>query len=46
MAFWLKVRRGSLGESLSHSSSKEGLDEQRKAMVLELYFRKTGRKRR
>ena len=25
MAFWHKVRRGSLGESLSHSSSKEGL---------------------
>ena len=36
---------GSLGESLSHSSSTEGLDEQRQSMALELYYRKAGRKR-
>ena len=34
-----------LGESLSHHSSTEGLDEQRRSMVLELYFRKAGGKR-
>ena len=44
-AFWWKVRCGSLGESLSHHSSKAGLDEQRQSMVLELYCRKAGRKR-
>jgi hypothetical protein len=27
-AFWLEVRHGSLGESLSHHSSTTGLDEQ------------------
>jgi hypothetical protein len=45
MAFWWEVRRGSLGESLSHHSSTVGLDEQRQSMVLELYCRKAGRKR-
>jgi hypothetical protein len=34
-----------LGESLSHRSSTAGLDEQRQSMVLELYWRKAGRKR-
>ena len=45
-AFWWEVRRGSLGESLSHPSSMAGLDEQRQSMVLELYCRKAGRKER
>ena len=40
-----EVRQGSLGESLSHRSSTEGLDEQTLSMVLELYCRKAGRKR-
>jgi hypothetical protein len=44
-AFWREVRWGSLGESLLHRSSTAGLDEQRQSMVLELYCRKTGRKR-
>jgi hypothetical protein len=39
-AFWWEVRCGSLGKSLSHHSSKVGLDEQRQSMVLELYCRK------
>ena len=45
MAFWQEVRRGSLGESVSHCSSMAGLDEQRQSMVLELYCRKAERKR-
>ena len=45
MAFWWEVRHGSLGESPSHHSSKEGLDDQRQSMVLGLYCRKAGRKR-
>ena len=40
-----RVRRASLGESLSHHSSMAGLDEQRQSMVLELYCRKAERKR-
>jgi hypothetical protein len=44
-AFWQEVRHGSLGKSLSHCSSMVHLDEQRQSMVLELYCRKTGRKR-
>jgi hypothetical protein len=44
-AFWWEVRRGSLGESLSHRSSTAGLDEQRQSMVLELYCRKAGGKK-
>jgi hypothetical protein len=44
-AFWLEVRHGSLGESLSHRSSTEGLVKQRQSMILELYCRKAGRKR-
>jgi hypothetical protein len=46
MAFWQEVRGDSLGESLSHRSSMAGLDEQRQSMVLELYCRKAGRKRK
>lgn len=42
MAFWWEVRRGSLGESLSHHSSTVGLDGQRQSMVLKLYYRKAG----
>ena len=38
-------RLGSLGESLSHRSSTAGLDDQRQSMVLELYYRKAGRRR-
>jgi hypothetical protein len=44
-AFQLEVRHHSLGESLFHHSSMEGLDEQRRSTVLELYCRKTERKR-
>jgi hypothetical protein len=44
-AFWLEVRCCSLEESLSHCSSTACLDEQRQSIVLELYCRKTGRKR-
>jgi hypothetical protein len=44
-AFLQEVRWGSLRESLSHCSSKAGLDEQRQSMVLELYCRKAERKR-
>jgi hypothetical protein len=44
-AFHLESRNGSLGESLSHPPSAVGLDEQRHPMVLELYYRKAGRKR-
>ena len=44
-AFHLESRNGSLGESLSHPPSAVGLDEQRHSMVLELYYRKAGRKR-
>jgi hypothetical protein len=44
-AFWWEVRRGSLGESLSHRSSTAGIDEQRQSMILELYCRKAERKR-
>ena len=40
------VRRGSLEESLSHRPSTAGLDEQRQSMVLELYYRKAGEKRK
>ena len=40
-----EVKRGSLGESLSHCSSTVGLDKQRQSVVLELYCRKTERKR-
>ena len=39
------IRKGSLGESLSHCPSTVGLDEQRQSMVLELYCRKAGGKR-
>jgi hypothetical protein len=35
-----------LGESLSHHPCTAGLDEQRQSMVLELYCRKAGRKRK
>jgi hypothetical protein len=45
-AFLLEVRHGSLGESLSRRSSTAGLDEQRQSMVLELYCRKAGRRRK
>jgi hypothetical protein len=45
MAFWREVRRGSLGESLSHPSSTVGLDDQRQSRVLELYCRKAGERR-
>jgi hypothetical protein len=45
MAAVQEVRRGSLGESLSHHSSLVGLNEQRQSMVLELYCRKAGGKR-
>jgi hypothetical protein len=45
MAFWLEVRRGSLGESPSYHSSMAGLSDQRQTMVLELYCRKAERKR-
>jgi hypothetical protein len=41
-AFWQEARCGSLGESLSHSSIKSGLEEQRQSMVLELCCRKAG----
>ena len=44
-AFHLESRIGSLRESLSHPPSTVGLDEQRQSMVLELYYRKAGRKR-
>jgi hypothetical protein len=44
-AFHLESRKGSLGESLSLPPSAVGLDEQRCSMVLELYYRKAGRKR-
>jgi hypothetical protein len=44
--FWREVRRGLLGESVSHHSSTAGLDEQRQSIVLELYCRKAGRKER
>ena len=44
-AFHGEIRKGSLGESLSHPPSSVGLDEQRHFMVLELYHRKAGRKR-
>jgi hypothetical protein len=44
-AFWWEVRQGSLRDSLSHHSRTVGLDEQRWSMVLELYYRKTERKR-
>jgi hypothetical protein len=44
-AFQQEVRHGSLGGNLFHHSSTAGLDEQRQSMVLELYCRKTGRKR-
>jgi hypothetical protein len=45
MAFWQEIRRGLLGESLSHPSSTVGHDEQKQSMVLELYCRKEGRNR-
>jgi hypothetical protein len=37
--------RTSVGENLFHHPSTAGLDEQRQSMVLELYYRKAGRKR-
>jgi hypothetical protein len=43
---WQEVRSGSLGKSLSHHLITVGLDEQRQSMVLELYCRKAGGKRR
>ena len=44
-AFQWEVIRGSLGEILSHHSSKADLDEQRQSMVLKFYCRKArGRK--
>jgi hypothetical protein len=46
MAFWQEVRHGSLGESLSHCSRTVGIDEQRQSVVLELYCRTAGRKRK
>jgi hypothetical protein len=46
MAFWWEVRRGSLGESLSHHSSMADLHDQRQSMVLEFYCRKARRKER
>jgi hypothetical protein len=44
-AFWQEGRRGSLGESLFHCLNTVGLDEQRHAIVFELYCRKVERKR-
>jgi hypothetical protein len=44
-AFHLKIRNGSLGESLSCPPRAESLDEQGHSMVLEIYYRKAGRKR-
>ena len=41
-----KVRCGSLGEILPHPLSTAGLDEQRQSIVLELYCRNAGRKRK
>ena len=46
MALRQEVRRSSLGESPSHHSNMAGLDDQRQSMVLELYCRKAGRKKR
>jgi hypothetical protein len=40
------IRNSSLGENLSHHPSAEGLGEQRQSMVLELYCRKAGGKRK
>jgi hypothetical protein len=45
-SFRQEVRLGSLGEILSHRSSKAGLDKQRQSMVLELYCRKREGKNR
>jgi hypothetical protein len=45
-AFQREVRHSSLGGSLSHRSSTVGPDEQRQSMVLEIYCRKAGRKRK
>jgi hypothetical protein len=45
MAFWPEVRHGLLGESPSYCLSMAGLDDQRQSTVLELYCRKTERKR-
>jgi hypothetical protein len=42
----VEVRQGSLGESLSNHSSTAGLDEQRQTMVLELYCRNAGGRRK
>jgi hypothetical protein len=44
--FHWEIRNSSLGESLSHHPSTVGLDEQRQGMVLELYCRKAGGKRK
>jgi hypothetical protein len=44
-AFQWEVRHALLGKSLSHCSITVGLDEQRQSVVLELYYRKAGRKR-
>jgi hypothetical protein len=41
---WMEQRKVSLGESLSHHLSTEGLDEQRQSMFLQLYYKKAGRK--
>jgi predicted metal-binding protein len=43
-AFHWEIRKGSLGESLSCPPSVADLDEHRLSMVLELYYRKSGRK--
>jgi hypothetical protein len=45
MAFHQEIRNGSLGESLSHPPIAVDLGDQRHSMVLELYYRKKGRKR-
>ena len=46
-AFNWEIRNGLLGENLSHHPPNSvGLDEQRQSMVLELYYRKAGRKRK
>ena len=45
-AFQFEVRCGSLGESVAHLSSTVGLKGQRESIILELYCRKAGRKRK
>jgi hypothetical protein len=41
-SFHWEIRKGSLGESLSHCPGTVGLDEQRQNMVIELYCRNAG----